>query len=190
MNTTLDRHKRRMASIMVEHRAVVQTAKVARLEQIEADERCANTEEAQQILQTVAKVVQQVVHNRIAGVVSRCLESVFDEPYEFRITFDRKRGRTEAELSFVRGGLEVDPLTASGGGVVDVAAFALRLACLKLAKPPIRQLVVLDEPFRFVSVDYRPRVKEMVERLAKDMGIQFVIVTHMEDLRIGKIIEL
>src|SRR6185503_13063551 len=90
-----------------------------------AERTLTRTQDAQEILQLLAQAVQQQAHTKISGVVSSCLSAVFDDPYEFRVQFDRKRGRTEASLRFVRGGLEVDPLTASGGGVVDVAAFAL-----------------------------------------------------------------
>lgn len=146
--------------------------------------------EALSIIQSVAQVVQTKVHNQLGGVVTRCLEAVFDDPYEFKLLFEQKRGRTEARLAFVRDGVQVDPLTASGGGVVDVAGFALRLACLMLTRPRMRPLVVLDEPFRFVSVEYRQRIRELLEGLADDLGIQFIMVTHMEDLKIGEVISL
>lgn len=148
------------------------------------------TEAAQAVLQDVAQAVQQEAHRRIAGVVSRCLSQVFDDPYEFDIIFDRKRGRTEARLVFRRNGLEVDPLTASGGGVVDVAAFALRLACLVLTRPQVRPLVVLDEPFKFVSAQYRDRVRSMLEQLADDMGVQFLMVTHIPELVCGHVVQV
>jgi DNA repair exonuclease SbcCD ATPase subunit len=156
----------------------------------QAEDAAVDAEEAQKVAQLVAQTVQQKAHDRIAGVVSKCLEAVFDEPYEFKINFEQKRGRTEASLVFVREGLSVDPLSASGGGVVDVAAFALRLSCLLLARPAVRRLVVLDEPFRFVSAEYRPRVRGMLEGLARDLGVQFVMVTHDEAYKTGKVIEL
>lgn len=147
---------------------------------------------AQKIVQEVAEKVQQTAHKRIADVVTRCLKAVFgeEEAYEFRINFSQKRGKTEAELVFVRDGMEVDPYDGSGGGVIDVAAFALRLACLMLSLPKRRKLLVLDEPFRFLSVDYRPQVRALLELLAKDMGIQILMVTHAPDLVCGKVIEL
>lgn len=147
--------------------------------------------QAQQFLQEVAETVQNQAHRRIASVVSRCLEAVFQEDaYEFRIEFSKKRGRTEARLLFLRDGMDVDPTEAAGGGVVDVAAFALRLACLCLSRPQRRKLLLLDEPFRFVSAEYRTAVKELVETLAKEMNMQFVIVTHSPDLVTGKVVEL
>lgn len=146
---------------------------------------------AQEILQLVAQAVQQKAHEKIAGVVSSCLTAVFgDDAYEFKIEFERKRGRTEAVLRFSRRGLCVDPLTASGGGVVDVAAFALRAACLMLHRPRLSRLLVLDEPFRFVSAEYQPNIRSMLEQLSKDLNLQIIQVTHLENLAIGKVVEL
>jgi len=48
----------------------------------------------------------------------------------------------------------------------------------------------LDEPFRFVSESYRPRIKAVVENLAEKMGIQILLVTHAPELVAGKVIEL
>lgn len=134
--------------------------------------------EAQSALQTVAAGVQQQAHDQIARVVSRCLEAIFDDPYELHIQFERKRGKTEATLSFQRDGQGLDPTTAAGGGVVDVAAFALRLAALVLERPCRRKLLILDEPFRFISRDYAGRVRDLLAALSKEMKVQFVIVTH------------
>ena len=91
---------------------------------------------------------------------------------------------------FVRNGREVDPIDASGGGVVDVAAFALRLSSLMLSRPARRRLVVLDEPFKFVSAGHRAAVRVMLEGLAADLGVQFLMVTHIEELQCGHIVEL
>jgi len=157
----------------------------------DAEERLTASVEAQRIIQRVAETVQESAHRQIASVVSRCLQTVFGEDsYEFRITFEKKRGKTEARLSFVRDGVEYDPTEATGGGVVDVAAFALRLSCLLLTRPPLRRILVMDEPFRFVSREYRPAVRSLLEVLAKEMKLQIVMVTHSPELACGKVIEL
>lgn len=156
----------------------------------EAAARVEALQEAQRLAQAVAQHVQEQAHKQIAAVVTRSLAAVFDDPYEFKIIFERKRGRTEARLVFVRDGLEVDPMTACGGGVVDVAAFALRLSCLMLSRPPLRRLLVLDEPFKFLSPEYRGRLRQLIETLSKDMGVQFLLVTHMDELKIGNVVAL
>lgn len=155
-----------------------------------AEKRAVDVLSARRLLQAVAVSVQQSAHRQIGSVVSRCLEAVFDDPYEFRVDFVEKRGKTEAELRFDRGGMVVDPMSASGGGVVDVAAFAARLACLVLSRPPRRRLLVLDEPFRFVSRNLRPRIRRLIETLAEEMKVQFVLVTHDPQLVVGKVEEM
>jgi DNA repair exonuclease SbcCD ATPase subunit len=157
---------------------------------IDAQAAHANAQEAQDVLQHLSQAVQQQVHSRIANIVSSCLTSVFDDPYTFKINFDRKRGRTEACFKFLRNGLEVNPLTSCGGGVVDVAAFALRVICLVLHRPRLSRILILDEPFRFVSAHYREKVRAMLEQLAKDMKCQFIFVTHEESYRCGKEVQL
>jgi len=149
-----------------------------------------HTQEAQEVLQLIAQAVQQQAHERLSAVVSKCLESVFPDPYQFHIEFERKRGRTEASLRFVRRELDADPLSAAGGGVVDIAAFALRVACLMLHRPRLSKVVVLDEPFRFVSIQYQENVRAMLEELAQDLKVQIVQVTHNESLSTGSIVEL
>lgn len=158
-----------------------------------AQQDLADAEEAQKISQAVAQGIQQQAHQQITRLVSRCLAAVFDDPYEFNIAFEQKRGKTEARLFFTREGNEVDPMTASAGGAIDVAAFALRLAAMVLTRPAVRRFMFLDEPFRFVSPEpsnYRERVRDMLEMLQTELGIQFVIVTHMPEILTGKVIRL
>lgn len=141
-----------------------------------------NQEDAQTILQFVAQQTQQELEFNISSIVSAALAAVFDDPYEFKLEFVQRRNKTEAELSFVRDGGKVDPMGASGGGAVDVASFALRVALWRLAAPRPNNTIILDEPFRFLSRELQPKAGEMLKMLSKEMKIQFLIVTHNQDL--------
>lgn len=148
-------------------------------------------EEAQVFLQTISVEVQNKIHERVGGIVTSCLASVFAEPYEFAIVFEEKRGKTEGRFVLRRNGMELEnPQDAIGGGVIDVAAFALRLACLMLVRPRLRHVLVLDEPFRFVSAGYREAVREMLIQLSEKFDIQFIVVTHMDELQTGKVVRI
>jgi DNA repair exonuclease SbcCD ATPase subunit len=154
-------------------------------------ERSTDLEEAQRLSQGIAQDVQQRSHEAVAALVTRCLKTVFGESsYEFRINFEQRRGRTEADLCFVRGGKELDPASASGGGVVDVAAFALRLASLLLSRPRKRRLLLLDECFKHLSRNHVDTVRELIETLAAELSLQIVLVTHDPSLACGKVVEL
>ena len=154
--------------------------------------RLSSAESARDFIQSVVQSIQQEVHEQITAVVSKGLQTVFDEPYQFKIDFEKKRGRTEARLIFERNGLELDPLSSSGGGVVDVAAFTLRVACLVLSRPSVRPLLILDEPFKNVSKanDYLDRIPSLLQSICKDLGIQIIMVTHIDELKVGKVIRI
>lgn len=156
---------------------------------VEAGMNVAAWEEALALLQGVAAGVQAGVHGRIAAVVTRCLAAVFQDPYSFVIEFEEKRGRTEARMYFTRGGNQFDPRSV-GGGVLDVAAFGLRLACLMMTRPPLRKVLVLDEPLRHLSAGNRPRMAALMETLSQEMGVQIIMVTHDEGFKIGDIVEI
>lgn len=179
-----------VAQLEVEHNRLKSQVLRDESELAVATARWKHTVAAQEVLQLISKSVQEQTHKRLAEVVSSCLRTVFDNPYEFKIEFERKRGKTEAKLRFVRGTLEVDPLTASGGGMVDVASFALRVSCLMMHRPKLSKVVVLDEAFKFVSATYRDNVRAMLEGLSKDLGLQIIQVTHIRELECGKVIEL
>ncbi len=148
--------------------------------------------EAQKIVQQIAQTLQQQAHSKIARIVSQCLNVVFEDPYEFAIRFEQKRGKTEAKMVFKRDGMEFDdPLNSVGGGVIDIAALALRLACITLSRPVRRKLLVLDEPFKNVrGAENKRRTRSMLLRLSEDFGCQFIINTDIESYRVGTVVEL
>lgn len=148
--------------------------------------------EAQEISQRIAKSLQQQAHIQIAKVVTQCLNAVFDDPYEFQIQFECKRGKTEAKLVFIRDGMVLnDPMNEVGGGVIDVAGLALRLSCILLSRPAKRKLVVLDEPFKNIrGEENKKRTREMLLRLSEELGLSFIINTDIKSYQLGTIVEL
>jgi DNA repair exonuclease SbcCD ATPase subunit len=133
-------------------------------------------EQAQIFIQTVAKQTQEQLRFHISDIVQLALDTCFPGEYTFTVDFDIQRGHTIANLLFQKAGHAVDPMEASGGGVVDLASFALRVAAWSLGHTD--NVIVLDEPFRFVSVDLRPRAAAIVKELAQRLKLQFIIVTH------------
>jgi len=152
----------------------------------------ASVEEARAITQTIAEEMQRRAHDKIAKVVTRCLAAVFDDPYEFDIRFERKRNKTEAVLEFRRDGqVYDDPINEVGGGVLDVASLALRLACVMVSCPPTRRAFVLDEPWSSIrGGGNRSRTRKLLETLSEEFGVQWIINTDIPSYRMGKIIEM
>jgi ABC-type phosphonate transport system ATPase subunit len=187
----MNNRRRKIDSLLADLRHAERQAEEEQTALEAARERQRDVLAAQAVIQETAEAVQRLAHAQIANVVTRCLQAVFGEDaYTFAIKFSQKRGKTEAELLFVRDGQEIDPTEAAGGGVVDVAAFALRLACLLLIRPKRRLFVAMDEPFRFLSADHIPAMRELLMTLARDFSIQFLIVTHQARLKAGKVVQI
>ena len=146
--------------------------------------------EAAVILQTVASNVQRCWYTHLGRIVTKCLASVFDDPYEFKLVFKQLANRTQIQFLFERNLEEYDPMSATGGGVLDIASFGLRIAALMLSVQGQRKLLILDEPFKYVSAEYRPQVRTLLERLAEEFAIQMVVVTHMEELEMGEVVRM
>lgn len=142
-----------------------------------------NCEEALLIAQTVAQQTQQELEYHISDIVTLALNAVFDEPYEFKVEFVIRRGKTEADLLFLKNDNIIDdPINESGGGAVDVASLALRIALWNLQVPKSRNTLILDEPMKFVSEDLRPKVVSMMKLLSEKLKLQIIMVTHLKEL--------
>lgn len=139
-------------------------------------------EQAREIIRIVGMTTQQQLQFHISDITSLALEAVFDDPYELQVEFVQRRNKTECDLYFVRDGEKLDPLSASGGGAVDVAAFALRIASWSMNRPHTRPVIILDEPLRFLSVDLQERASIMIKEISKKLRLQFIIITHESTL--------
>lgn len=191
MNETLLEIEERVSDLLFQQRSTLKEIEEAKGILDDKEEEMQRIVSLVQACQVIASAIQQTAHKKISSIVTKCLGSIFDDPYEFELIFEQKRGKTECHPIFKRDGNVIeDPMSASGGGAVDVAAFALRLASVVLKKPSKRKFLVFDEPFRFVSKKYRPRIRQLLEELSEGYGVQIVIVTHMEELKIGTICSL
>jgi len=141
-------------------------------------------EEAREILRAVGLETQKMLQYHISDITSLALEAVFDDPYELVAEFVQRRNKTECDLYFSRRGSRVDPLDASGGGAVDVASFALRIAAWSMQSPKRRNVIILDEPMKFLDTqtDRLEKASQMLKELSERLGLQFIIVTHEDTL--------
>ena len=144
------------------------------------EEELERTEQALSLIQEVAKQVQSNLQIIISSFVTEALGSIFEDPYEFRLSFVERRRQVEADLSLVRDGLEVSPLDAAGGGVVDVISFALRLLFWSVGD--YRPIMILDEPFKNLSADLQPLAGAFLRQMVEKLGIQFLIISHIQQL--------
>ena len=137
-------------------------------------------QKARAVVQTVAEQTQRKIEYHISKLVTMALASVFPDPYEFALRFVPRRNKTEADLLFLKNKNEGDPIDISGGGALDVASFALRVAIWSIK--PTRNTLILDEPGKFISRDLQSKFSDMIKHLSNKLGIQFIIVSHVPEI--------
>ena len=137
-------------------------------------------EKAQALLQNVAQETQSQLRFHINDLVNLCLDYFWPGQIQFDSVFEIKNGRTVAKLVFVQGGDEIDPFESDGGGLVDIASFALRMVAWTLEKT--RNTIILDEPFKNLSEDLQPQGAELLKELSERLNLQFIIVNHRKQI--------
>ena len=140
-------------------------------------------EKAQLLVQLVAQQTQDQLRYQLTELPRLALQSVFDDAYDFDVTFEIKRGKVEVEFWFVRDGVRINPKKNSGQGAVDIAGMALRPALWSLRVPRNRPTIWLDEPFKHLKgADANRRALAMLKEICKPRpernwpGLQIVMI--------------
>lgn len=142
-----------------------------------------NLEKAHSIIQIVAQSTQQNLQYHFSKLVTSALKGISSEWPDFEVEFVPRRNRTECDLLFSQNGVRQHPLESSGGGPKDVASFALRCAYWAIRKN--RRVLILDEPFKYVSPDLQGETSEMVKSLSSSLKLQILMVSHQTDINIA-----
>lgn len=139
-------------------------------------------EQARELVREAGLKTQQSLSFHISEITSLALAGVFDDPYTLEVEFVERRNKTECDLFFTRNGNSINPIDASGGGAVDIASFALRIASWSMENPRHRPTIILDEPLKNLDDDRIEKGSAMLKEVSERLGIQFIIVTHEEAL--------
>lgn len=142
--------------------------------------RLENIVQAQALIQTTAQETQSQLKYHIQALVQNALDAVFPTTYVFKVGFELRRGQTEVDIYLDKDGEPIDPMDASGGGVVDVVTFALRVVAWSLSSTA--PVLILDEPFKWVSAGRRQVCGELIRGVSDRLGLQIIMVTHDPEL--------
>jgi len=133
------------------------------------------------IFQQAALDTQSYLESHLSSIVTNALKSVFFEKnIEFIAKFDAKRNGMECNLYVLDNGEEYDIMDDKGFGLADVVSFSLRVAYVLLDSSS--NVLILDEPFRNLDRTRIPYAAKMVKELSTKLKIQFIMVTHIEEL--------
>jgi DNA repair exonuclease SbcCD ATPase subunit len=139
------------------------------------------------LLNSMGEDRQQKAQQTIEELVTRGLQTIFDETLSFHIV-QRTSGRS-VQVDFVvrttlhGRAIDTPVMDARGGGLAATIGFLLRLVVLLLTRGQRQDtLMVLDETFAHVSAEYLPAVSAFLREVVDKTGVQIVLVTHQEEL--------
>jgi DNA repair exonuclease SbcCD ATPase subunit len=132
------------------------------------------------LLKTIGEQQREKTISTFERVITLALKEIFDSEYTFKIEVVADK-RVSTKFKLIKGDMEMELLTAVGGGVVNVVSFVLKVLILASVRPKRQQIMFLDEQFNNVSADYRPRVAKLLKSFSDQLGIQFVLITHQQE---------
>ena len=176
-----------MASLWKRYDKAVHTRDALELKLVQDEQKLAATTlrldhvcKAQILLQTTAQETQNQLKFHVQALVQNALDAVFPATYIFKVDFELRRGQTEVDIYLDKDGELINPMDAAGGGVVDVITFALRVVAWSLSRSS--PVLVLDEPFKWLSAGLRPLAGEILRGVSDRLGLQIIMVTHDPEL--------
>jgi len=132
-------------------------------------------------LNNLAIFAMDNVSNNINSLVNNSIQYLFPN-HKFCMEFVQRRNKVECDM-YVKhrkySNKKIDLLEGSGGGLIDIIGFVLRVSFWRMYKTS-RNIMCFDEPFRFV--DNTIPEDEILELIADKMNLQLLIITHKEKL--------
>lgn len=145
-------------------------------------------ERATILLNSIGEEKQYAAQSAIEALVTRGLQTIFDDSLSFHIR--QKVVGKRAEVDFVvrttlaNGSIvETDVMDARGGGLAATVGFLLRLVVMLLRSGNTKDdnVLILDETFAHVSEEYLPALNEFLRKIVDKTGVQIIMVTHQPE---------
>jgi len=130
----------------------------------------------------IAEDEQQRVLSLCEQICSQGLSDVFETPTIVSFEQSITANNPSLELVVTQEGKARDPLTAYGGGLVEVLSLLLRVCFVHIMRSQYMPVLILDEPLGRLSKLRLPLVGEMLNRLSEELSIQIIMVTHHSDM--------
>jgi len=139
--------------------------------------------EARNIVSEAARITQQQFKMLVEELVTTAIQAVFpNKDYKFVMQFVLQNNRPQINLLVQDGENEpYIPKEEQGGGLLDIISFALRVVLWSLEKPRSRNILIMDEPFRWTG-NLTELAANMMKEISKKLGLQIIMVTHDERL--------
>ena len=133
--------------------------------------------EVQVMFQETIKGIQNKLKVFIDDINQQALNITFPG-YKFHMDFTIKNNVTHAGIYVENHGKPQKPMDSNGGGLGNVIALCSQMGSKKMTHT--RDIIFADQPMKDVSQGKKEElVMEMLKTLTKDMGIQYIMISHI-----------
>ncbi len=178
--------RRQLDALQGEARATLLRGKELQEEIASLSESIEDLDRVTVLLNSLGEDRQLKAQQTIEELVTRGLQTIFDETLSFHIV-QGVRGKAASVEFLVRTTLagsviETPVMEARGGGLAATIGFLLRLVVMLLSKgTKSENILVLDETFAHVSQEYLGPLGEFLREVVDKTGVQIVMVTHQNE---------
>ena len=141
------------------------------------EEKLASLKKIAGIFKKSAVSSQEYLSEYLTALVTDSIKVVFpDRNLIFKVEFSTARD-TQCNVSLEENGKKLSLFDSEGYGVLDIISIVLRAAYIVLDKS--EKIMILDEPFRNLSVDRHEAASKMLYDLSHRLKMQIIINTHL-----------
>lgn len=143
-----------------------------------------NETKAVELLHCVQRSTRDKVCAAFENTVTFALKSIYQADYRFQLEFTQRGNLGELNFKLKspenEGYLDLEDCAA--GGSFDIVSLALRFVLLQVMSPRVEGFILLDEPTKQLSRNYRTAEYAFYQAMAEKLNRQLIIITHSEEL--------
>lgn len=164
-----------------EHELLCQQLKDSQSALAETSQQIEDLSAARELAMKASLVAQQQVKARFEKLATAALQWIYrDQDLSLKVELGQRGSNPTLNFLIKTGDIELDPLSSTGGGVVQVLALVLRLAVLEALH--VRGPLLLDEPLSQLSRNYQERAGEFLNQYSARTGRQILLVSHSPEI--------
>lgn len=168
---------------------LLENQKTQILEEIKnIDEEMVDVAEEKVLLEDSSEKARTVAKEVIESVTTESLQQIFNDGRTVSINLGTKAGQPTADLYVMHDGDDTDPAKEEGGGIADIVSTTAFLSLSDLISNNVAPFF-LDEPNKYVSMEYSIETGNFLGGVADYTGRQMFMNTHDEHLKtIGDVV--
>jgi len=178
----MNQARKRIDELKAEQRVVIKRL-VSLNAQLEAE--LINVEEieaVQKLFQSAVAMMYENLSSKLGDIITEGISIVFpDAQLKFVVQFVERRNNVEADILLEDSdGDQFTALDDSGGGLADFIALLLRITYIILSE--YDNILVSDEPLKFIDRDRIPDASKFIKKVCEDFKFQLVFVSHIPEM--------